>query len=174
MKLLVTGAAGFIGSHTAERLKGMGHEVIGIDNFSPYYDVSLKKLNAESLSKKNIELLTLDLRTDDLKKELPSDINYIIHFSAHPGISSNSTFEDYLTNNFIATQNLLKFTETLQDFKFFINIGTSSIYGLEATFPETEVPRPASYYGVTKLAAEQLVLSKVREKKINACCPKTY
>ncbi len=72
MKVLITGAAGFIGSHTAERLKEMGHEVIGIDNFSPYYDVSLKKLNADSLSKKNIELLTIDLRTDDLVKELPS------------------------------------------------------------------------------------------------------
>lgn len=166
MKVLVTGAAGFIGSHTAERLKKLGYEVIGIDNFSPYYDLGLKKLNAKALSEKNIEVYNLDLRTDNLAEKLPNDLEYIFHFAAQPGISSACTFEDYFSNNILATQRLLEFAEKLQKRPFFVNIATSSIYGLEATFPESVPPKPASWYGVTKLAAEQLVLAKTREKKL--------
>ncbi len=166
MKVLVTGAAGFIGSHTAERLDEMGHEVIGVDNFSPYYDVELKKLNTKALSEKNIEVRNLDLRTDNLAERLPNDLEYIFHFAAHPGISDKSTFEDYFSNNILATQRLLEFAENLPKKPYFVNIATSSIYGLEATFPETVAPKPASWYGVTKLAAEQLVLAKTREKKL--------
>ncbi len=166
MKILVTGAAGFIGSHTSERLKDIGHEVVGVDNFSPYYDLSLKKLNAEALSEKGIEILALDLRIADLDKTLPQDLDYIFHFAAHPGISNTSTFEDYFSNNILATQRLVEFAEHLPKKPFFVNIATSSIYGLEATFSETIVPKPASWYGVTKLAAEQLVLAKTRENKL--------
>jgi nucleoside-diphosphate-sugar epimerase len=166
MKILITGAAGFIGSHTSERLKDLGHEVVGIDNFSPYYDVSLKKLNAKALSDKDITILQVDLRSDDLAEKLPNDFDYIFHFAAHPGISNTSTFEDYFTNNILATQRLLEFAENLPKKPFFVNIATSSIYGLEATFPESVPPKPASWYGVTKLAAEQLVLAKSREKKL--------
>ncbi len=166
MKILVTGAAGFIGSHTSERLKELGHEVVGVDNFSPYYDISLKKLNEKELSEKNIEVLKIDLRTDDLAKKLQNDFDYIFHFAAHPGISNTSTFEDYFSNNILGTQRLLEFAENLPKKPFFVNIATSSIYGLEATFPESVPPKPASWYGVTKLAAEQLVLAKSREKKL--------
>lgn len=166
MKILVTGAAGFIGSHTSERLKELGHDVVGVDNFSPYYDISLKKLNAKELSEKNIEILKFDLRTDDMFENLPKDFNYIFHFAAHPGISNTSTFEDYFSNNILATQRLLEYAENLPIKPFFVNIATSSIYGLEATFPESVPPKPASWYGVTKLAAEQLVLAKSREKKL--------
>jgi len=166
MKILITGAAGFIGSHTSERLKDLGHEVVGVDNFSPYYDVSLKKLNAKALSDKDITILQVDLRNDDLAGKLPNDFDYIFHFAAHPGISNTSTFEDYFTNNILATQCLLEFAENLPKKPFFVNIATSSIYGLEATFPESVPPKPASWYGVTKLAAEQLVLAKSRENKL--------
>lgn len=168
MKILVTGAAGFIGSHTAERLKILGHEVIGADNFSPYYDPSLKSLNAKSLAENDIKILKVDLRTDNLSTILPKEIDYIFHFSAHPGISNTSTFEDYFSNNIIATQRLLEFAESLPKKPFFVNIGTSSIYGLEATFPENVPAKPASWYGVTKLAAEQLALAMTREKKLQA------
>jgi len=166
MKILVTGAVGFIGSHTAERLKDMGHDVIGVDNFSPYYSESLKKLNEKALNNKGIPVLKLDLRSNNLIDNLPTDIDFIFHFAAQPGISTTSTFEDYFTNNIIATKNIIDFALQLKDLKLFVNIGTSSIYGLEATFPETVAPKPASHYGVTKLAAEQLVLQKSREKTI--------
>ncbi|MGB3344949.1 MAG: NAD-dependent epimerase/dehydratase family protein [Aequorivita sp.] len=166
MKILVTGAAGFIGSHTSERLKEMGHEVYGLDNYSPYYDLHLKKLNVKALSEKNIETLKIDLRNDDLVDMLPDNLDYIFHFAAHPGISNTSTFEDYFSNNILATQRLLEFVEILPKKPFFVNIATSSIYGLEATFPESVPPQPASWYGVTKLAAEQLVLAKSRENEL--------
>lgn len=174
MNILVTGVAGFIGSHTAERLKDLGHNVIGIDNFSDYYDIKLKKLNAKAVEDKGVKIITLDLRTSNLSQELPNNIDYIYHFSAHPGISSTSTFEDYFSNNIIATKNLIDFALSCKDLKLFVNIATSSIYGLEATYPEDFPPKPASYYGVTKLAAEQLVLQKSREKKMISCSLRLY
>ncbi|MBU2939530.1 NAD-dependent epimerase/dehydratase family protein [Lacinutrix sp. C3R15] len=174
MKILITGAAGFIGSHTAERLKDLGHEVVGVDNFSPYYSIELKKLNEKALAEKGITIINKDLRDTDLAEVLPKDINYIFHYAAQPGISKTSTFEDYFSNNIIATKNLIDYALTLSDLELFVNIGTSSIYGLEATFPENVAPKPASHYGVTKLAAEQLVLQKSREKVFKACSLRLY
>ncbi len=174
MKILVTGAAGFIGSHTAERLKAIGHEVIGVDNFSPYYSLELKQLNAEALKRVGIPIIICDLRDPNLSSVLPKDVDYIFHFAAQPGISSTSTFEDYLTNNIIATKNLIDYALDCKNLRLFVNIGTSSIYGLEATFPEDVAPKPASHYGVTKLAAEQLVLQKSREQRFKACSLRLY
>jgi len=174
MKILVTGAVGFIGSHTAERLISLGHEVIGVDNFSPYYSVKLKQLNADTLIEKGVKIINHDLRNADLKSVLPLDIDYIFHFAAQPGISTSSTFEDYFTNNIIATKNLVDYALDCKDLKLFVNIGTSSIYGLEATFPESIAPKPASHYGVTKLAAEQLVLQKSRELLFKSCSLRLY
>lgn len=174
MNILVTGVAGFIGSHAAERLQNLGHSVIGVDNFSDYYDVKLKKLNAKAVEDRGVKVITLDLRTSNLSHELPNNINYIFHFSAQPGISTSSTFEDYFSNNILATKNLIDFALSCQDLKLFVNIATSSIYGLEATYPEDFPPKPASYYGVTKLAAEQLVLQKSREKKMISCSLRLY
>jgi len=174
MKILVTGAVGFIGSHTAERLVDLGHEVIGVDNFSPYYSLELKQLNEKELIAKGVKILKSDLGQDNLSSILPNDINYIFHYAAQPGISSSSSFEDYLENNVIATKRLIDYALQLQDLKLFVNIGTSSVYGLEATFSEDVVPKPASYYGVTKLAAEQLVLQKSREKLMKACSLRLY
>jgi len=171
---LVTGAAGFIGSHMAERLQKEGHQVSGIDNFSDYYDVSLKKRNAEVLIEKGVMIHEMDLREMSGYENLPLDFDLIIHFAAQPGISSSSTFEEYLTNNIIATQNLLVFAKRNKNLKHFFNIGTSSIYGLEATFPETEVPKPASWYGVTKLAAEQLVLAESSANRLKASSLRLY
>jgi UDP-glucuronate 4-epimerase len=174
MKILVTGVAGFIGSHTAERLQQLGHEVIGIDNFSEYYDLNLKKLNAETVEKIGVKVINLDLRNNNLNETLTTDIHYIFHFAAQPGISSTSTFEDYFSNNIIATKNLVDHALHCKDLKLFVNIGTSSIYGLEATFSEDVAPKPASHYGVTKLAAEQLVLQKSREKQMMSCSLRLY
>lgn len=174
MKILVTGAAGFIGSHTAERLVSLGHEVIGVDNFSPYYSLELKMMNAKAIEDKGVRIIKVDLRNEDLPNMLPVDIDYIFHFAAQPGISKTSTFEDYLTNNVIATKNLVEYALKCNKLNLFVNIGTSSIYGLEATFPEHVAPKPASFYGVTKLAAEQLVLQKSRENQFKACSLRLY
>ena len=174
MKILVTGAVGFIGSHTCERLHDLGHEVVGLDNFNNYYSLALKTLNEKALLQKGITVIATDLRNQDLAEVLPKDINYIFHFAAQPGISASSTFEDYFTNNIIATKNLTDYALQCPNLELFVNIGTSSIYGLEATFPETEAPKPASYYGVTKLTAEQLVLQKSREQLFKSCSLRLY
>lgn len=174
MKILVTGAAGFIGSHTAERLSKLGHDVVGVDNFNDYYDLELKQMNANSIKEKGVEIINFDLRDDNLSNALPLDIDYIFHFAAQPGISTTSTFEDYFTNNIIATKKLIDYTQKCKNFKMFVNIGTSSIYGLEATFTEDVAPKPASHYGVTKLAAEQLVLQKSRENIFKSCSLRLY
>lgn len=174
MKILVTGASGFIGSYTAERLQKNGYEIIGLDNFSDYYSLSLKRLNEKALSVKNIDILDLDLRKLEDVNTLSTDFDFIIHFAAQPGISSSCTFEDYFTNNILATKNLIDFALKNKNLKHFVNIGTSSIYGLEATFPESVAPKPVSNYGVTKLAAEQLVLAEARNHKLSASSLRLY
>lgn len=174
MKILVTGIAGFIGSHTAERLSDAGHHVIGVDNFNDYYSLELKQLNSNALKAKGVEIIKKDLRDNDLQSVLPTDVSYIFHFAAQPGISATSSFEDYFTNNVIATKNLIDYALKCDELELFVNIGTSSIYGLEATFPESVAVKPASHYGVTKLAAEQLVLQKSRELQMKACSMRLY
>lgn len=174
MKILVTGAAGFIGSHLSERLHALGHEVIGIDNFSPYYDIDLKNQNAAALRDKGITVIDIDINSYELAAKLPETLDFIFHLAAHPGISDASTFDNYFSNNFLGTQRLIEFAERFDEQPYFVNIGTSSIYGLEAACPETEVPNPASWYGVTKLAAEQLVLARVREQKLQGTSFRLY
>jgi nucleoside-diphosphate-sugar epimerase len=174
MRILVTGAAGFIGSHTSERLSELGHEVIGIDNFSPYYDLSLKEINFKEIESKGVRVKRLDLRTDDLSEIITEGLDCIFHFAAQPGIAVDSTFEDYFSNNVLATQRLLTAIEPLVSKPFFVNIATSSIYGLSATLTEDQAPLPASWYGVTKLAAEQLVLAYSRRKLLQSCSLRLY
>lgn len=174
MKILVTGIAGFIGSHTAERLLSLGHEVVGVDNFCDYYSLKLKQLNAKAVESKGAKIIKMDLRAPEAYSVLPKDFDYIFHFAAQPGISQTSTFEDYFTNNVLATKLLIDFALDCSNLKLFVNIGTSSIYGLEATYPEDIAPKPASHYGVTKLAAEQLVLQKSREKQMTSCSLRLY
>ncbi|AOW09559.1 NAD-dependent epimerase/dehydratase family protein [Flavobacterium gilvum] len=174
MKILITGAAGYIASHTAEHLQSMGHEVVGLDNFSDYYDVSLKQLNANALTEKGIGIEKIDLRFAEQLQTLPIDFEYIFHFAAQPGISVTSSFEDYLGNNVIGTKNLLDFALKNKNLALFVNIATSSIYGIHATFDESETPKPASFYGVTKLAAEQLVLASSRLGHLKACSLRLY
>lgn len=174
MKILVTGAAGYIASHTAERLKFLGHEVVGLDNFSDYYDVSLKQLNASTLSLEGIAIEKIDLRFPEQLQTFSTDFNYIFHFAAQPGISATSSFEDYLENNVIGTKNLLDFALKNEKLLLFVNIATSSIYGIQATFDESVVPSPVSYYGVTKLAAEQLALESSRLGQFKACSLRLY
>tara|TARA_R100000935_G_scaffold41248_1_gene62920 strand:+ start:2018 stop:2956 length:939 start_codon:yes stop_codon:yes gene_type:complete len=174
MKILITGIAGFIGSHLAERLHHYGHNIIGLDNFSSYYDVHLKRENADTLKNLGIKIIERDLRVEHLVMALPTDIDYIFHCAAQPGIASSSTFEEYLSNNVIATHNLSDFASQFLNLKLFINIGTSSIYGRDVFCDEEQMAKPISNYGVTKLAAEQIVMSQSRLGHFPACSLRLY
>ena len=158
MRILVTGAAGFIASHLCEKLHDLGHEVVGLDNFNDYYSSALKRLNASDLKAKGIEVIEIDLN-DNLQTVFQKPYDYIYHLAAQPGISAETPLSDYVTNNIFATQNLLDavamFNPNLQSF---INIATSSVYGLVANVDENVPAKPISFYGSTKLAAEQLGL----------------
>lgn len=174
MRILVTGAAGFIASHLCEKLFSLGHEVIGIDNFNDYYSVALKKMNAEDLAEKGIAIHAVDLN-DDLAGVFKAEFDYVFHLAAQPGISATTSLTEYVDNNIYATQNLLdavlKYNKSI---KSFVNIATSSVYGLEATVGEDTPAKPVSFYGTTKLAGEQLVLGMQRLGKLNACSIRLY
>ncbi|SHG47028.1 Nucleoside-diphosphate-sugar epimerase [Salegentibacter echinorum] len=174
MEILVTGAAGFIGSHLAEKLRKMGHTVIGLDSFSAYYDVKLKRKNAERLRSFGIPVIEQDLCVDFLATILPDTFDYIFHCAAQPGIASKSTFKGYLDNNIIATHHLCHFAQQHLNLKLFINIGTSSIYGSDVFCDEEQMAKPISNYGVTKLAAEQIALSHSRLEDFPACSLRLY
>lgn len=163
MKIVVTGAAGAIGSHLAERLIKEGHEVIGIDALTPYYDVRIKQLTGEQLEDQGVRMFYKNLVSDDIA-DIVKDAEVVFHLAAQPGISSTTSFDDYLNNNIVATQRLLESIKNSKNLKVFFNASTSSVYGAHASGPETDAPAPTSNYGVTKLAAEQLALSYCRDK----------
>ena len=174
MNILVTGAAGFIASHLCEDLASKGFNVYGIDNFNDYYDVKLKRLNAADLLTKGVKIFEVDLNSD-LSEVFKVKYDYIYHLAAQPGISATTSLEEYVTNNIYATQNLLDFVLKYNaDLKMFVNIATSSVYGLEATVDETVPPQPVSFYGATKLAAEQLALALQRTNKLKVCSIRLY
>ncbi len=168
MKVLVTGAAGFIGSHVAETLLRAGHEVRGLDNFDNYYPRPLKVSNARALRAAGCELLEADLTAPGLES-LVAGSEIVVHAAAQPGNSAATPFATYLRNNLQATWCLLEALRQSASLKFFLNISTSSVYGHEATAPESAAPQPVSHYGVTKLAAEQLVMARQREDGLPAC-----
>ncbi|HOE95677.1 MAG TPA: NAD-dependent epimerase/dehydratase family protein [Candidatus Sumerlaeota bacterium] len=168
MKILVTGAAGFIGSHLAERLAAAGHEVVGIDCFTEYYSTALKRLNAEDVRSHGVTIHELDLAADDLSRAVRG-VEAVIHLAAQPGISDHVSFQTYVRNNMEATWRLLEAVKSQDSLRGFINVATSSVYGAHATDDEETAPKPTSYYGVTKLAAEQLVLAYHRDKALPAC-----
>lgn len=172
MKVLITGAAGFIGSNLAEHLHSLGMDVVGLDSLDTYYPLSLKEHNQELLSKRGIQVHKLDLVTDPLAEVLKG-VDVICHLAAQPGISSTVDFSTYERNNVIATQRLLE-AAIAHPPKLFINTATSSVYGADATKAETAAPEPISNYGVTKLAAEQLILAAQRRGDLNACSLRLY
>jgi nucleoside-diphosphate-sugar epimerase len=172
MKILVTGAAGFIGTHLCEKLHKLGHEVTGLDNFNSYYSPLLKQQNAQDLENLGIDIFKLDLSVDSLEKA--SECDAIIHLAGQPGISDKVSLADYVRNNITATERLTQSALTQTSKPFLLNIATSSIYGAHATDTEDTAPKPTSYYGVTKLAAEQLVLARVREQKLSACSARLF
>ncbi|MEO8285380.1 MAG: NAD-dependent epimerase/dehydratase family protein [Chloroflexota bacterium] len=158
MRSLVTGAAGFIGSHLSEALLAEGHSVVGLDAFIPYYPRSVKEANLAWLSEQpNFTFYELDLRSDDLSAALDG-VDVVFHIAAMGGLLLSWTnFDLYMTCNIQATQRLLEASRLASGVKQFIYASTSSVYGSNVTGPETTMPQPVSPYGITKLAAEQLV-----------------
>ena len=168
MKVLVTGAAGFIGSHVAQHLVAAGHEVRGLDNFDNYYARPLKVRNARDVRAAGCALREADLTEPGLA-ELVAGSEIVIHAAAQPGNSAATSFATFVRNNLQATWCLLEALRKSPSLQFFINVSTSSVYGHEATAPESAAAQPVSYYGVTKLAAEQLVMARQREESFPAC-----
>ncbi len=159
MKALVTGVAGFIGSHLAELLVREGHEVTGIDCFLDYYPREAKEANlAELSSSAEFRFVESPLQELDLPK-LVEDGDWIFHLAAQAGVRASwgEQFSIYTTNNILATQQLLE-ASVRADIKAFVYASSSSVYGNAAALPMREdMPlHPVSPYGVSKLAAEQL------------------
>ena len=167
MKIVVTGAARFIGSHMCEALILKGHSVLGVDSLTDHYDLKLKELNITDITERGVEFFKKDLVTDDLTSLL-GGVEVVFHFAAEPGISSSKDFDVYERNNVVATRKLVEAAKDFNTLKLFVNISTSSVYGLYATGNEETAVAPASHYGVTKLAAEQLALSYFYSQKFPA------
>jgi nucleoside-diphosphate-sugar epimerase len=160
-RVVVTGAAGFIGSHLCERLIELGHHVVGVDSFTDYYERSRKEENlAELKANPDFTFEELDLVDADLRPALRG-ARVVYHLAGQPGVrpSWGEQFDRYVRDNILATQRLLEhLKETPIDRLVFA--GSSSVYGDAEMFPtkESALPRPVSPYGVTKLAAEHLAL----------------
>ncbi|MCX9011223.1 MAG: GDP-mannose 4,6-dehydratase [Candidatus Methanoperedens sp.] len=159
MKCLVTGVAGFVGSHIAERLLKEGYKVTGIDCFTDYYPRALKEANIEKiLEGDNFTFIENDLLDLDLEKCIKGS-DYILHQAAQAGVrkSWGRDFGIYVQNNIICTQRLLEASKKIK-LKKFVYASSSSVYGDAEAYPTNEetAPMPISPYGVSKLAAEHL------------------
>jgi UDP-glucose 4-epimerase len=159
LKCIVTGAAGFIGSHLCERLLEAGHEVVGVDCFLEYYPRSVKEKNLEGFARRaGFSFLELDLATAELSGLLEGS-DWVFHQAAQAGVRASwgRDFRIYTENNVYATQRLLEAARDAGVARF-VYASSSSVYGDTAERPMREemLPRPVSPYGVTKLAAEHL------------------
>lgn len=160
MRAVVTGVAGFVGSHLADALLARGDTVVGVDCFTPYYDRVDKEHNvAAAVAHDGFELVEADLRTTDLAVLL-DDVDVVFHQAAQAGVrlSWSDGFADYVGHNVLATQRVLEAVQRARPMARVVYGSSSSVYGNQPRYPatETDLPRPFSPYGVTKLAAEHL------------------
>ncbi len=159
-KSIITGVAGFIGSHLAESLLAQGQTVIGIDQFNDYYDPQLKRANvAKALEFPNFQLIEANILDLDWRNLL-QDVDVVFHQAAQAGVRASwgQTFSYYTERNINATQVILEAAKEAPQLNRFVYASSSSIYGNAERLPtpESTCPQPISPYGITKLAAEQL------------------
>ena len=161
MRYLVTGAAGFVGSHLAEALKASGHDVVGVDCFTDYYDPAEKERNAAGL-----DVRRLDLADERLELE---GVDGVFHLAAQPGVRSfGDAFAVYLRGNLLASQRVFEAASTAGVRVVFAS--SSSVYGEAEAYPTPEdaEPRPVSPYGLTKLGCEHLARAYARSFGLDA------
>ena len=155
MKTLVTGCAGFIGSHLVDKLLEQGYKVVGMDCFTDYYHREIKEANiSNALKNNNFELIDENILNMDKFHE----VDYVFHLAAQAGVRASwgKSFEIYTRNNIEATQKLLEFYKD-REIKKFVYASSSSVYGdTELPMKENSLLKPVSPYGVTKLAGENL------------------
>ena len=168
MKILVTGAAGFIGSALCHKLVGFGHDLLAIDNFSTYYDVSLKRARINELLKPlKIDVVDLDISDDKKVNSLitESKFDVVINLAAQAGVRLPIKDTDkYVESNLVGFSNILRST-VANKVPYFLYASSSSVYGNKAAIPYTESEQnlhPASFYGATKLANELLTPTLVQ------------
>lgn len=157
---LVTGAAGFVGSHLCERLLLEGHTVIGVDGLTDSYDVHIKHSNLQPFADHPqftfVKGHLVDLKLDDLV----SDSDYVFHLAARAGVRGGwgNIFDAYQYDNVTSTQRLLEVCRISSRLRQFILASTSSIYGRNPPLPTPEGAdsKPQSYYAISKLACEKL------------------
>jgi UDP-glucuronate 4-epimerase len=164
VRYLVTGAAGFIGSHLAEALLAAGHEVIGLDAFTDYYDPERKRENARELDVVEADLVTAHLDA------LLDGVDGVFHLAGQPGVraSFGPGFEDYVERNVRASGRV--FEAAARHGVRVVHASSSSVYGDAESYPTREdaLPRPISPYGVTKLCVEHLAYAHARTTGLEA------
>jgi len=161
MKYVVTGAAGFIGSHLAEALVQRGHEVLGVDSFTDYYDQTLKEENAAGL-----DVARVDLAEEEIDLE---GVDGVFHLAGQPGVRSfGDVFEDYARRNLLASRRVFETAAAAGVRVVFAS--SSSVYGDAESYPTREDAelRPISPYGITKAGCEQLAYAYTKAFALDA------
>jgi UDP-glucuronate 4-epimerase len=174
MKILVTGAAGFVASHLSRRLIENGHQVTAVDNYSTYYSTDLKVSRVQSLlNSVGLQVQKIDL-TD--KNELSNlyeknQFDVVINLAAQAGVRlSSHEFDKYIESNLNGFANVLNMN-LLHEVPNFLYASSSSVYGDHAKIPYTEKEQnlsPNSFYGATKLANEVLAKGSTINNKIKS------
>ena len=174
MKVLVTGAAGFIGSNLCHRLATTGNEVLAIDNYSDYYDINLKKLRvAKLLTPLQVDVLNIDIRDSYTFDEtvVKFQPKVVINLAAQPGVRlPPNQVTKYIESNLVGFSNVLN-SVISNKVPYFLYASSSSVYGSNAAIPYTENEQnlnPNSFYGVTKLVNEFMTSSLINKSSTTA------